>query len=123
MYVFSATGNEQVDRELRKIEQGQNIPSDFIFVKETHAALAKPRKGMIIFADGTNFDPGQGSGLYLFITSWVKLLHHGVVTLAQQTSAPSTSSPVIALADGVSWNPGAGQGIYAYYGGAWNHLG
>lgn len=34
----------------------------------------KPRDGMIVFADGTNWDPGAGRGVYVFDTgAWAKL--------------------------------------------------
>lgn len=34
----------------------------------------KPRAGMIVSADGTNWDPGAGAGAYEFIGGvWVKL--------------------------------------------------
>jgi len=32
----------------------------------TSVAPTKPRKGMIRYADGTNWNPGSGEGLYLY---------------------------------------------------------
>lgn len=38
------------------------------------AAPAKPREGMIRYADGVSWDPGSGAGLYQYIgASWNKL--------------------------------------------------
>jgi len=37
-----------------------------------NAAPAKPRQGMVVYADGTNWNPGSGEGLYRFNgSSWV----------------------------------------------------
>lgn len=34
----------------------------------------KPREGMIVAADGTNWNPGGGKGVYAYLgTAWVKL--------------------------------------------------
>jgi len=126
MYAVSGTGNEPIDRELRKLEQSQYDQVDFVFMKETHVALSKPRSGMIIYADGSDYDPGSGQGLYYFTTQWIKVGtydHDGYIYLDEQTAEPGT--PVegqIAFADGTIWDPGSGQGIYAYYGAAWNKL-
>jgi hypothetical protein len=41
---------------------------------ETHVAPAKPREAMLRFADGTDWDPGSGRGLYQYVSgAWVKL--------------------------------------------------
>lgn len=38
-----------------------------------HLEPEKPREGQVVYADGTNWNPGQGSGLYTFNgTSWDK---------------------------------------------------
>jgi len=35
---------------------------------------AKPRNGMIVYADGVNFDPGGGEGFYGRVNdAWIKL--------------------------------------------------
>lgn len=44
------------------------------FFIETHVAPAKPREGMVRFADGTDWNPGSGRGLYSYVSgSWAKL--------------------------------------------------
>ncbi|MBW2081582.1 MAG: hypothetical protein JRI39_00510 [Deltaproteobacteria bacterium] len=42
--------------------------------KESHAEPDKPREGMFRFADGSDWNPGSGRGLYQYVSgSWVKL--------------------------------------------------
>lgn len=44
------------------------------FWEVTTVAPTRPREGMIRFADGTDWDPGSGRGLYQYVsTAWVKL--------------------------------------------------
>lgn len=39
-----------------------------------HVAPAKPREGLIRLADGSNWNPGSGRGLYQYVSgAWVKL--------------------------------------------------
>ena len=43
-------------------------------LEETNTAPAKPRDGDIRYADGTNWNPGAGTGIYWFDgTTWNKL--------------------------------------------------
>lgn len=40
-------------------------------LEESHVAPGKPRNGMLRYADGTNWDPGSGKGIYHYDgTSW-----------------------------------------------------
>lgn len=62
---------EAVDRELKRIEEAlsgnQRLPTNSVEPQ-------KPRGGDIVYADGTNWDPGGGEGLYIFGSSgWTKL--------------------------------------------------
>lgn len=42
--------------------------------EETNVAESKPRNGMIRLADGTNWDPGSGQGVYAYYNNqWNKL--------------------------------------------------
>lgn len=52
-----------VQRELTAI-QASFFNLDLIQLKETNVAPAKPRTGMLVLADGTNWDPGDGAGYY-----------------------------------------------------------
>lgn len=47
---------------------------DFDLLNTIHAPPSKPREGMVVNADGTNWDPGSGAGRYERVGgSWVKL--------------------------------------------------
>lgn len=46
----------------------------FAQLQELSVAPAKPRAGMIVLADGTNWNPGSGAGFYGYYGGlWVKL--------------------------------------------------
>tara|TARA_R110002124_G_C8963958_1_gene514312 strand:+ start:3175 stop:3420 length:246 start_codon:yes stop_codon:yes gene_type:complete len=38
-----------------------------------NAAPAKPQTGQIVFADGTNWNPSGGRGLYYYDSGWTKI--------------------------------------------------
>ena len=64
---------EFVIRELKKL-------GDILFnvsalrLEELHAEPDKPRSGDIRYADGTNWNPSGGRGIYAYIgTTWTKL--------------------------------------------------
>lgn len=67
---------EDVFRELQNVqiafEQGE---LNFIKYKEWNAEPDRPRAGMVVYADGTNWNPGSGEGLYIYKSggSWVLL--------------------------------------------------
>ena len=52
-----------VFEELRKVETTFSS-LDFVIFKELHEEPAKPRSGMVVFADGSDWDPGSGQGFY-----------------------------------------------------------
>src|SRR3990167_3673649 len=53
--------------------EGLRLFDDSLFNK-THVAPTKTEAGMLRYADGTNWNPGSGAGLYQFNgSSWVKL--------------------------------------------------
>jgi hypothetical protein len=43
-------------------------------IDKTHVAPVKPREGDIRFADGTNWNPGSGKGIYFYDGTVWKLL-------------------------------------------------
>lgn len=48
--------------------------NEFIVFQVRHVAPDRPTAGMVAFADGTDWNPGSGRGLYEYRTSsWVKL--------------------------------------------------
>lgn len=62
-----------VKEELRKISQDFERTSGLQF-QVLHVAPAKPREGLLVVADGTDWDPGSGAGMYLYIGAvWTKL--------------------------------------------------
>lgn len=43
-------------------------------LRPVHAEPLRPREGMIVCADGTDWDPGSGAGIYAYLSSaWSKL--------------------------------------------------
>jgi hypothetical protein len=47
---------------------------DKILFTIVHVAPARPREGLVVNADGTNWNPGTGAGLYQYLSAaWVKL--------------------------------------------------
>jgi hypothetical protein len=62
-----------LDRELQAIERALTM-QDFLWLVETNVEPAKPREGMIYFADGSDWDPGGGRGIYAYYSAtWNKL--------------------------------------------------
>ncbi len=62
-----------VFRELQEISRAL---SEFTLLKVAvlHAAPDKPREGMIVYADGTHWNPGLGVGFYGYVSgAWSKL--------------------------------------------------
>jgi hypothetical protein len=46
----------------------------YVYLQVLNASPDKPRNGMIIEADGVNFNPGSGAGTYMRRSgAWVKL--------------------------------------------------
>ena len=63
-----------MDEQLRYLETALNEPIDSLRLKTLHAEPSRPRDGVIVFADGTDWDPGSGEGYYGYYGSaWVKL--------------------------------------------------
>lgn len=64
-----------IDEELQRIAtamQQMQVPA--VQLAELHVVPAKPRDGLVVFADGTDWDPGSGRGVYVYSSSaWVKL--------------------------------------------------
>ena len=52
---------------------------DAIPLRQLAAAPSKPRTGMIVYADGVNWNPGSGEGAYVYDgTTWTVLGATGV---------------------------------------------
>ena len=62
-----------IERNNRAIEMAINLLAAG-HLDETHVAPTKPRTGDIRLADGTDWDPGTGQGVYVYYNSaWNKL--------------------------------------------------
>jgi hypothetical protein len=67
------TLRRQIDEELTEIERTFRL-QDLIQLQVLHSEPAKPRDGMVVAADGTNWDPGSGEGIYAWYNNqWNKL--------------------------------------------------
>lgn len=61
-----------LDQELSEIERAQNEPVFILQLAVSNVPPAKVRPGMVVEADGTNWNPGAGAGLYIYRGSaWV----------------------------------------------------
>jgi hypothetical protein len=48
--------------------------TELLWLKTRHEAPVKIREGMVVLADGTDWDPGSGQGVYCYYNSqWNKL--------------------------------------------------
>jgi hypothetical protein len=62
-----------LQRELRAVSSELN-ETIALELRLTGQEPKKPREGMIVAADGTNWNPGGGKGIYAYLTgAWVKL--------------------------------------------------
>jgi hypothetical protein len=51
-------------QELKNISQSMSDPNQIMLLETSHKAPTKLRDGMIVLADGTNWNPGSGAGFY-----------------------------------------------------------
>lgn len=64
---------EYVLKEFEAVERAFNM-QDFVQLKQRNSEPAKPRDGMVVYADGTNWNPGSGEGIYAYYGGvWNKL--------------------------------------------------
>ena len=59
-------------QELRRISQG--TATSYLQLDVLHKAPAKPRDGMVVLADGTDWNPGSGAGFYGYRASTWRFL-------------------------------------------------
>lgn len=63
-----------LEHELTKIMQAGVAAQETIRLKELNASPARPRTGDTVLADGTNWNPGAGRGVYTYYAgAWNKL--------------------------------------------------
>ena len=53
-----------LERELQRLAGELQTGVEFVLLPELHVEPTKPRAGMIVLADGTDWDPGSGAGYY-----------------------------------------------------------
>lgn len=65
---------QYVNDELQAVAQSQGDTVDFVQFNVLHVAPKRPREGMVAWADGTDWAPGVGAGLYQYVGgAWAKL--------------------------------------------------
>ena len=63
-----------LSQELHNISQEMSSPKEVITLGMLNSPPAKIREGMIVLADGTNWNPGGGAGFYGYRDgAWRKL--------------------------------------------------
>mgnify|MGYP000122881985 CR=1 FL=1 len=63
MSVYRPLGGS-VEQELDQVSRAMGEPNDMLLLEMRYVAPAKPRDGMVVLADGTNWNPGSGGGFY-----------------------------------------------------------
>ena len=60
--------------ELTKLNDNIVNGQESFKLDELNAAPPRPRNGLVVYADGTNWNPGSGEGFYGYVNgAWVKL--------------------------------------------------
>jgi hypothetical protein len=59
------------NRELQRITLAFDQTRSEVILSPLSQAPAKPQPGQLVFADGTNWNPGSGRGLYYYDSGWV----------------------------------------------------
>ncbi len=64
-----------LERELQRISNFlEDMEAPLFVLTPVHVEPVKKREGMVVNADGTNWNPGGGAGLYQRLAgAWVKL--------------------------------------------------
>ncbi len=62
-----------ISNELIRVANAFSTESQTTILPLSTAAPAKPQLGQIVFADGTNWNPSAGRGLYYYDGGWVHI--------------------------------------------------
>lgn len=63
-YEPAYTENAALRDEAARIQQALNIPEPFVRLEVLHVEPPRIWAGMLVMADGTDWNPGSGEGLY-----------------------------------------------------------
>ncbi len=78
MHAYTPSLPSTADRAMRdesvRLARVLREPEPFVMLEELHREPADKRTGMTCLADGTDWDPGSGAGVYTYYGSaWNKL--------------------------------------------------
>jgi len=66
-YTPGTVAQADVQAELYRVSRELQAPAlDYLSLKVWHATPARPFEGMVVLADGTDWDPGSGAGVYWY---------------------------------------------------------
>ena len=57
---------QYLTKEMFEIAQAMSLPTDGVTLDPQFRAPTKPRTGLVVFADGTSWNPGSGEGVYVY---------------------------------------------------------
>jgi hypothetical protein len=81
MYHRGNQFDAKLNDEFGRLEQAINLPVDAVRLDNRGAVVLKPRVGNVVYADGTNWNPGIGAGPYYYTGSkWVPISVSGTYT-------------------------------------------
>ena len=104
---------EYLQNELRKISEAINNISDG-HLDEVHVEPPRPRAGDLRYADGSDWNPGQGNNFYYYDgTVWIAYAGgSGAGDFAQLADTTNQTVSAVNTAQGITWNTIAySQGI------------
>ena len=114
---------EDVGEELRRISEALSSENDAYYARELHVEPEKPRDHLLVYADGTDWNPGSGAGWYYYAgATWVPMDTTGTLltrTDVTETTAATTSSTIYnCLGAGITLTlpavATAGDGFWCY---------
>jgi len=62
--------SEAVQRELQRLALQLAEPQEYLMLKTLYAEPSRLRDGMVVLADGTDWNPGSGAGAYVYQSGW-----------------------------------------------------
>jgi len=70
----TGTPESYLSFELEKVQRAFADPNEFLLLQNRAKAPERARVGMVALADGTNWNPGSGAGVYCYHSGqWNKL--------------------------------------------------